>query len=61
MKRVVPESIRWLIAKKRYSEARLLILQAAKMNKKSVPDHLIFVEKEKSDDVHTKILKHLIY
>ncbi|KAK4024994.1 hypothetical protein OUZ56_010492 [Daphnia magna] len=47
---VVPESIRWLIAKKRYSEARLLILQAAKMNKKNVPDHLIFVEKEKSDD-----------
>lgn len=47
---VVPESIRWLIAKKRYSEARLLILQAAKMNKKNVPDHLIFVEKEKSDN-----------
>lgn len=49
--RVVPESIRWLITEKRYSEARLLILEAARMNKKTVPNHLIFFEKAKHGDV----------
>ena len=37
----MPESIRWLISKNRYDEARNLILQAAKMNGKTVPGHLL--------------------
>ncbi|EFX66627.1 hypothetical protein DAPPUDRAFT_64502 [Daphnia pulex] len=38
---MVPESIRWLIAKKRYKEAKELILKASKVNKRSIPDHLL--------------------
>ncbi len=38
---MVPESIRWLITKKRYPEASQLILKAAKINKKIVPKHLL--------------------
>jgi len=37
----LPESPRWLITKKRYSEARKVIENAAKMNKKCVPEHLL--------------------
>jgi len=37
----LPESTRWLITKKRYNEARTLILRAALVNKKHVPDHLL--------------------
>lgn len=44
--RIVPESIRWLIIKKRYPEARNLILKAAKTNKKNVPAHLILIPSE---------------
>ncbi|XP_046657878.1 organic cation transporter protein-like [Daphnia pulicaria] len=57
---IVPESIRWLIIKKRFSEARLLILKCAQMNKKSVPNHLITIPDDKKEDgkeidtVHTK-------
>ncbi|XP_046458204.1 organic cation transporter protein-like [Daphnia pulex] len=40
---LVPESIRWLVATKRYESARKLILKAAKVNKKSVPDHLLVI------------------
>lgn len=40
---MVPESIRWLIAKKRYKEAKELILKASKVNKKSIPDHLLVI------------------
>lgn len=49
--RIVPESIRWLIIKKRFSEAHLLILKCAKMNKKSVPNHLIAIPDDKKEDV----------
>lgn len=38
----MPESIRWLITKKRLAEARELIDRAAKMNGKTVPEHLLF-------------------
>ena len=41
--RVLPESIRWLITKKRFDEARKLIEQAAKMNGKPVPEHLLII------------------
>lgn len=37
----MPESTRWLISKERYEEAHQLILEAAKENKKDVPEHLI--------------------
>ncbi|EFX70747.1 hypothetical protein DAPPUDRAFT_60927, partial [Daphnia pulex] len=47
---IVPESIRWLIIKKRFSEARLLILKCAQMNKKSVPNHLITIPDDKKED-----------
>jgi len=38
---VLPESTRWLITKKRFDEARELIIEAAKMNGKHVPEHLL--------------------
>ena len=41
--RFLPESIRWLITQKRYSEARMLILRAAKINNKHVPEHLLVI------------------
>ena len=37
----LPESTRWLVTKKRFAEARLLIEKAAKMNGKCVPQHLL--------------------
>jgi OCT family organic cation transporter-like MFS transporter 4/5 len=40
---MVPESIRWLIAKRRYKEAKELILKASKVNKRSIPDHLLVI------------------
>jgi OCT family organic cation transporter-like MFS transporter 4/5 len=43
---MVPESIRWLIAKKRYEEAKKMILIASKVNKKTVPDHLLVIPKQ---------------
>ena len=39
--RIVPESTRWLISKRRRSEALSLIIKAAKINGKSVPPHLL--------------------
>ena len=36
MIRILPESTRWLISKNRYAEAKALILEAAKMNNKSI-------------------------
>ena len=39
--RFLPESTRWLISKRRYPEARALILQAAEMNNKTIPLYLI--------------------
>jgi len=41
----LPESTRWLISKRRYPEARALILQAAEMNNKTIP-HFLIEEKE---------------
>ena len=41
--RIVPESIRWLVSKQEYLEARKLILKAAKVNGKMVPDELLVV------------------
>ena len=43
--RFLPESTRWLISKRRYPEARALILQAAEMNNKTIP-HFLIEEKE---------------
>ena len=43
---ILPESIKWLISKKRYDEARDLILKAAKMNGKVVPKHLLIAPTE---------------
>jgi OCT family organic cation transporter-like MFS transporter 4/5 len=40
---MVPESVRWLIAKKRYEEAKKIILKASKVNKKTLPDHLLVI------------------
>ena len=37
----LPESTRWLVTKKRFAEARVIIEEAAKMNGKSVPQHLL--------------------
>jgi hypothetical protein len=34
----VPESVRWLIQKRRFEEARTIIRRMAKVNKKPVPD-----------------------
>ena len=47
--RTVPESIRWLVATKRYDKARRLILKAAKVNGKCVPDHLLIIPTEQKD------------
>jgi hypothetical protein len=53
---MVPESIRWLIAKKRYKEAKELILKASKVNKKSIPDHLLVIPNQNlSEQVLTAI------
>jgi len=41
----VPESTRWLITEKRYDEARTLIDDSAKMNKKTIPEHLLIIPK----------------
>ena len=38
--RLIPESTRWLIAKKKYSEARLNIDRAARVNAKMIPSHM---------------------
>ena len=43
LNRLVPESIRWLISKKRFKDARRLILKAAKLNRRTVPDYLVTV------------------
>ena len=52
IQRIVPESIRWLVTKKRYSEAHFLIVKAAKMNNKSVPNYLITIADDiKKEDV----------
>ena len=52
--RIVPESIRWLITKKRLTEARDLIDKAAKMNGKTVPEHLLF-DALKSKNIHAVV------
>ena len=52
--RLIPESTRWLITKKRYEEARELINQAAKMNNKFVPERLLIVPN--SDENQVKLL-----
>ena len=39
--RVLSESVRWLINKKRYNEAEQVILKMAKANGKTVPPHLL--------------------
>ena len=39
--RYVPESIRWLVTKRKFAEVRQLVLRAAKMNGKSVPGRFL--------------------
>ena len=39
--RILPESTRWLLSKKRYDEAKTLILKAASVNGKPLPDHIM--------------------
>ena len=38
---ITPESPRWLIANKRYGEARDVVAKAAKINKKHVPEEVL--------------------
>ena len=38
---VLPESARWLVSKNRHAEAKKILLNAAKMNKKEIPEHLL--------------------
>ena len=48
--RYLPESTRWLITKKRYVEARALILEAARVNNKHVPEHLLIVPNDSGEE-----------
>lgn len=57
MDRFLPESTRWLISKRRYAEAEALINQAAKMENKSLPAHLITAKEEES--LLIKVMTHL--
>jgi len=41
VQRFVPESTLWLISEKRYKEAEILIVKAAKLNGKTVPPELL--------------------
>jgi len=55
--RIVPESIRWLISKRRYDEAGKLISKAAKVNGKVLPNHLLVApssngQEKKSEQVY---------
>ena len=52
--RLIPESTRWLITKKRYEEARELINHAEKMNNKFVPERLLVIPN--SDENQVKLL-----
>ena len=38
---ITPESPRWLIANKRYGEARVIVTKAAKINRKHVPEEVL--------------------
>ena len=58
---MLPESTRWLITKKRYDEATELIQKAAKMNGKSVPEHLLVVPNDYLEVKHpTESIRSLI-
>lgn len=52
----LPESTRWLVTKRRFAEARVLIEQAAKMNGKCVPLHLLI----DPDAIHHHQVSHSI-
>ena len=49
--RCVPESTRWLVTEKRYDEARTLIFESAKINKKTIPEHLLIIPKADENQV----------
>jgi len=51
----VPESIRWLITKKKFTEVRKLVLMAAKMNGTSVPERfLIRINRDENAAFHNE-------
>jgi len=53
--RYVPESIRWLITKKKFTEVRKLVLMAAKMNGTSVPERfLIRINRDENAAFHNE-------
>jgi len=43
---ILPESTRWLTVKKRYPEAKVIYENAAKLNKKEIPPHLLVIPSE---------------
>ena len=43
---MLPESTRWLAAKKKYAEAKVIYEKAAKLNKKEIPAYLLVVPSE---------------
>ena len=53
--RFLPESIRWLISKKKYCQARELIIKASKMNGVPVPEHLIVIPDNDKESVIQKV------
>ena len=52
--RFLPESIRWLISKKKYCQARELIIKASKMNGVLVPEHLIVIPDNDKESVSSE-------
>jgi len=51
---ILPESTRWLISRHRYAEAKVLILEAAKMNNKSISTNLITIKQEDNTSIKTQ-------
>lgn len=39
----LPESVRWLVSKKRYEEAQKIFLEASRNNGQTIPDHLLAI------------------
>ena len=59
--RFLPESTRWLITMRRYDEAKQLILRAARVNNKHVPDSLLVVPDESADNPEVNSCNRIIF